>query len=51
MKNFWCEKCDYRWQCTESETTYQKECPRCGEKHDIRLTMSLEEAKLRGIIS
>ena len=50
MKYFWCEKCDYRWTCDKGQTTYEKECPKCGEKHDIRLTMSVEEARERGLL-
>ena len=50
MKDFWCENCDYRWRCDPDQVKYQKECPKCGEKHDIRLTMSKEEAINRGLI-
>lgn len=46
MKNYWCEKCNYRWV----DDREVKECPNCGEKHDFRQTMSKGEALERGLI-
>ena len=45
MKNYWCEKCNSRWQ----DENKPERCPVCFENHDIRPTMSKEEAKKLGI--
>jgi ribosome-binding protein aMBF1 (putative translation factor) len=53
MNNYWCEICGKRWQKIGDETSItgniQEECPQCGERFDIRKTMSPEEAEERGL--
>lgn len=41
---YWCERCNTHWEGED-----EKECPVCGEKFDIRKTMSKEEAKKLGL--
>jgi predicted RNA-binding Zn-ribbon protein involved in translation (DUF1610 family) len=48
MQDYLCESCNYRWRCDEHQTKYQTECPKCGEKFEIRKTMPKEEAVARG---
>ena len=42
MKNYLCEICEKHW-------TGDAKCPNCGEKHEIRVTMSPEEAEALGL--
>lgn len=39
---YWCENCDEHWKG-------ERVCPNCGEKFNVRKTMSPEEAEAQGL--